>query len=126
MRAIFSFMIVFIVGTVLILVGLYFLMRVLQHYDETSQPAQTLVNDSRQLPPADRPWIQGVPSLSPQNPRQDMADMHARQTQWLESYGKSYEQGYYRIPIQDAMTLLVDKGMAATQPADKPAAGGAR
>ena len=46
------------------------------------------------------------------NPRQDLADLHAREAEVLESYGwVDRSAGIVRIPIDEAMRLTVERGL---------------
>ena len=46
------------------------------------------------------------------NPRQDMADLRAKEDEWLGSYGwVDKNAGFVRIPIDAAMKLTLERGL---------------
>ena len=50
------------------------------------------------------------------DPRQDLADLRAKEDEWLASYGwVDKNAGVVRIPIEKAMKLTLERGLPARQ-----------
>jgi hypothetical protein len=78
---------------------------------QKGRPPATLVRESRPAPPA--------PRLQTDAPA-DLNELRAEKERELESYGWIDRQnGVVRIPVERAMTLLVERGLPKTQPADE-------
>jgi hypothetical protein len=106
--------IIFVISMIAILLALLGLFR---HYSNTAvAPDRNLVNqqvrDAR--PTAPEPRIQGVPTFHGNVPRLDMEQLRRESQQRLNSYGKSDEPGFVRIPIDRAMQILADQKMKPT------------
>jgi hypothetical protein len=120
-RGVFSFLVVLTVVLVLTFIVCWGLFRYLSAQPE--EPASiSPFAETRQLP------------LGPQlqvNPRQDLLQYRDEQEKSLESYGwENRSAGTVRVPIEQAMELLLRKGVSvqnAAPPADtvKPASKGA-
>ena len=83
-------------------------------YSRQSQRAQTQVyplaaGQQNRLPPSPR---------FQQNPQQELQDLRARQKALLEGYGwVSKDAGIARIPIEDAMKMVVERGVPVREAA---------
>jgi hypothetical protein len=83
-------------------------------YSRQSQRAQTQVyplaaREQDRLPPSPR---------FQENPRQDLQDLLAKQKALLEGYGwVSKDAGVARIPIEDAMKMVVARGVPVREAA---------
>ena len=77
-------------------------------YSRQNERAQTQVyplaaGQQNRLPPSPR---------FQQNPQQELQDLRARQKAMLEGYGwVSKDAGIARIPIEDAMKMVVERGV---------------
>ena len=93
---------------VIALVAHVFLWWLLGIYERQHDRAQTQVypmaaGQQNRLPPSPR---------FQQNPQQELQDLRARQRALLEGYGwVSKETGVARIPIEDAMKIIVERGV---------------
>ena len=106
--------IIFVLSMIAILLALFGLFR---HYEKTAvAPDRNLVNEQVQEagPAAPEPRIQGVPAFHGNVPRADMEQLRRESQQRLNSYGKSEEAGFVRIPIDRAMQILADQKMKPT------------
>ena len=106
--------IIFVSSMIAILLALLGLFR---HYAGTAvAPNRNLVNDEVRdaRPTAPEPRIQGVPAFHANVPRADMEQLRRESQQRLNSYGKSEEAGFVRIPIDRAMQILAKKGIKPT------------
>ena|SRR5258706_11412992 len=78
------------------------------------------VRDAARVPPA-YPLAISREALPPEprlqiNPREDLADLHAKEDALLTSYGwVDKNAGVVRIPIDEAMRLTLERGLAARQ-----------
>jgi hypothetical protein len=53
-----------------------------------------------------------------QNPQEELQDLRARQKALLEGYGwANREAGIARIPIEDAMAIVVERGLPTRETA---------
>jgi hypothetical protein len=83
-------------------------------YERQNQRAQTpaypmAAGHQNRLPPS--PRLQ-------ENPQQELQDLHAKQKALLEGYGwVNKEAGIARIPIEDAMQIVVERGLPAREAA---------
>jgi len=101
-----------VIAAVVIPLGLLWLFR---HYEHTAtHPDLNMVKFRPEAPGTPEPRIQGVPTFHGNIPRADMEELRRQSQQRLNSYGKSEDQGFVRIPIDRAMQILVDKGMKPT------------
>ena|SRR5438132_629620 len=106
--------VIFVVSMIAILLALLGLFR---HYAGTAvAPDRNLVNDEvrNARPSAPEPRIQGVPTFHGNVPRADMEQLRRESQRRLNSYGKSEEAGFVRIPIDRAMQILADQKMKPT------------
>ncbi len=91
-----------------------FLWWLLGVYERQDERAQTQVyplaaGQQDQLPPLPR---------FQENPQQEMRDLRAKQKALLEGYGwVNKEAGVARIPIEDAMRMVVERGLPAREAA---------
>jgi hypothetical protein len=108
-----------VVTTVVVVVLLWRLYFVFVAQEAARQPAPPVMK-------AD-PEAMSVPLPNLQTrPLQDLAAFRAREDSVLHSYGwMDKEKGVVRIPIEEAMRLLVERGLppVAAPPPAKPAAG---
>lgn len=99
---------------VIALVAHVFLWWLLGIYERQHERAQTQVypmaaGQQNRLPPS--PRLQA-------NPQQELQDLRAKQRALLEGYGwVSKETGIARIPIEDAMKTVVERGLPAREAA---------
>lgn len=99
---------------VIALVAHVFLWWLLGIYERQHERAQTQVypmaaGQQNRLPPS--PRLQA-------NPQQELQDLRAKQRALLEGYGwVSKETGIARIPIEDAMKMVVERGLPAREAA---------
>jgi hypothetical protein len=102
------------IGIIAICVVLFFLFKYFQR--TATQPDRELVESQIRsaVPAAPEPRIQGVPAFHGNGPRADMDQFRRESQQRLNSYGKSQEQGYVRIPIDRAMQILAERQMKPT------------
>ena len=83
-------------------------------YSRQNQRAQTQVyplaaGQQDRLPPSPR---------FQENPQQELQDLRAKQGALLEGYGwVNKEGGVARIPIEDAMKMVVERGLPTREPA---------
>ena len=83
-------------------------------YSRQSERAQTQVyplaaGQQDRLPPSPR---------FQDNPQQELQDLHTKQKALLEGYGwVSKDAGVARIPIEDAMKIVVERGVPAREAA---------
>lgn len=113
-RGIATFLVALVVGTAIVVVLMLGLYRWFQSREAAKDaPPSPLVDRTQpRLPP--EPRLQTAPEA-------DLAAMRAEEKQRLESYGWVDESaGIARVPIEAAMTLLLQRGVPA-RPA--PAAG---
>ena len=74
-----------------------------QHERAQTQVYPMAVGQQNRLPPSPR---------FQENPQQDLQDLRAKQRALLEGYGwVSKEGGIARIPIEDAMKIVVERGL---------------
>ncbi|HEY7172627.1 MAG TPA: hypothetical protein VH417_17365 [Vicinamibacterales bacterium] len=120
-RAIFGF------GLGLLIVGIVVHVAVLLLFRYFSS-GQEAANSVRQYPLAagQENRLPPEPRLQT-NPRQDLLDLRAQEDQLLKGYSwVDRNAGVVRIPIDDAMKLVVQRGLPARgpqQPGQQPAAG---
>jgi hypothetical protein len=108
-RAIVVFAVALLVAAIVIHVALYWL---LEFYRGETPPPEQVVTAPRaeQIPP---PRLQI-------SPRAEMAEMRAAQEKELTTYGWLDEQKKtVRIPIERAMELLAERGLAARKQVEK-------
>lgn len=112
-RAYVWFVIAFVlVGAVLQVIVWVFLGALVQR-----APSAAVSPLARDAPGPPEPRLQGS-QVHPNTPAQDLREMRQREEQVLTGYGwTDREAGLARIPIARAMDLLIERGMAATQPA---------
>jgi hypothetical protein len=104
-RAILGFGAALTVVAIVLHVFLWWLQGVYHRQTERQQMRQYPMAVDRQnaLPP--------MPRLQP-NPQQEMRDLRARQETLLKGYGwVNKEAGIARIPIEDAMRMVVERGL---------------
>ena len=90
---------------------LWWLLGVYEHRNERAQTQAYPMAASQQdrLPPAPR---------FQQDPQQELQDLRARQKALLEGYGwANKEAGVVRIPIEEAMRIVVERGLPARETA---------
>ena len=90
---------------------LWWLLGVYEHRSERTQTQAYPMAASQQdrLPPAPR---------FQQDPQQELQDLRARQKALLEGYGwANKEAGVVRIPIEEAMRLVVERGLPTREAA---------
>lgn len=110
-RAIWITIGVIAVTIALILLTVHGLMVAMTHIDRPLRvPRNATAAPTR---PPD-PQIQGIPSLHPTTPRQDMAAYVADQRRILTTYAPTTQPGYARIPISRAIDLMVSKTAGGT------------
>jgi len=91
-----------------------FLWWLLGTYERQSERAQTQVfplaaGQQNRLPPSPR---------FQDNPQQELQDLRAKQKALLEGYGWiNKDAGIARIPIEDAMKIVVERGLPAREAA---------
>jgi hypothetical protein len=104
---------VFFISAVVIPLVLLWLFK---YYEKTvARPDRELVNSQVPAGPmAPEPRIQGVPTFHGPVPRADMEQLRRESQQRLNSYGKSEDAGFVRIPIDRAMQILADRQMKPT------------
>lgn len=100
-------MIVIVVGTA-VLMWLFY--TTLASREAKNDPAKPVIpNTASKLPP--EPRLQLAPGHEV-HPLNEMAEMHAQQTAWLNGYGwMDKNAGTARIPIAEAKRLLLAKGL---------------
>ena len=86
-----------------------------EKYD-TPPPAirQEMGSSYQSMPP--EPRLQGVPGHG-NDPQADMREKLARDTKAMERYAET-DKGIAEIPIEDAMKLIVEKGLPGAPPAE--------
>ncbi len=105
---------VFVISMIVILSSLLWLFK---YYARTAvAPDRDLVNSQVRPagPTAPEPRIQGVPTFHANVPRADMEQLRHESQQRLNSYGKSDESGFVRIPIDRAVQFLAEHKMSPT------------
>jgi hypothetical protein len=106
-----------IIGGVAMIVICLMLLLLFKYYERTAtQPDKELVHTQIRtaVPTAPEPRIQGVPRFHDNVPRADMDQLRAESQQRLQSYGKSDDAGFVRIPIDRAIEILADRQMKPT------------
>jgi hypothetical protein len=103
---------IFAICVVVILTSLLWLFK----HNERTATHPDVVNTHLQTagPTASEPRIQGVPTFHGPVPRIDMENLRHESQQRLNSYGKSEDAGFVRIPIDRAMQILADQQMKPT------------
>jgi hypothetical protein len=98
-------------GIGLLVVGIVahvFLWWLLGTYERQHERAQTQVYP---LAAGQRDRLPPLPRFQ-ENPRQELQELHAKQKALLEGYGwANKEAGVARIPIEDAMKMVVERGL---------------
>jgi hypothetical protein len=92
-------------------VALWFLLRVFERQNERAQTQvyPMAAPDQNRLPPTPR---------FQENPQQELQDLRARQRALLEGYSwVNKEAGVARIPIEDAMKIIVQRGLPTREAA---------
>jgi len=111
-RAILGYGVTLIVAGVIVFVLLWVLQGVyLRQTDRAQMQVYPLADagQQEQLPPA--PRLQ-------QNPQQDMRELRARQQALLRGYGWiNRDAGVARIPIEEAMRIVVERGLPTREKA---------
>jgi len=106
------FVAIFAICAVVILMSLLWLFK---HNEKTAtQPDAVNMHLQSAAPTAPEPRIQGVPRFHGPVPRIDMENLRRESQQRLNSYGKSEDAGFVRIPIDRAMQILADQRMKPT------------
>lgn len=78
-----------------------------QHERAQTQAYPMAVGQQNRLPPAPR---------FQENPQQELTDLRAKQRALLEGYGwVNKERGIARIPIEEAMKMVVGRGLPARE-----------
>ena len=104
--------IIFGIAMIVILLVLLWLFK---FYERTAtHPDRPNTHVTKAGPAAPEPRIQGVPEFHGNVPRADMDQLRAESQQRLQSYGKSEEAGFVRIPIDRAIDILADRQMKPT------------
>lgn len=79
-----------------------------------SPPSPVRQGVQKDIPP--EPRLQGVPAHRT-DPQQDLREMRSKDESDLNSYGWVDEQnGIARIPIKEAMKIIVEKGFPSSEP----------
>ena len=110
-RAILGFGIGLLVVAVVVHVFLWWLLGVYKRQAERSQTQvyPLAAGQQEQLPP--------VPRFQ-ENPQQDMRELRAKQKALLEGYGwVNRDAGVARIPIEEAMRMVVERGLPTREAA---------
>ncbi len=108
-RAIFGFAGVLVVATGFVLVLMWLLLRSFEAREaQQAQPMYPLAAEQENRVPPE-PRLQT-------NPREDLADLRAREDALLHSYGwVDRNAGVVRIPIDDAIKLTLERGLPSRQ-----------
>ena len=110
-RPVKIFAAIFAICAVIIHLGLLWLFK----HDGRAATHPDVVNSHvKSVPTAPEPRIQGVPTFHGPVPRLDMDNLRRESQQRLNSYGKSEDAGFVRIPIDRAMQILADRQMKPT------------
>lgn len=89
----------------------FFLYRALVHSEVKSDPAPSPLAEAAEHPLPPEPRLQPIPE-------KDLAAMRAEEKARLSSYGwVAKQEGIAHVPIERAMALTVEKGLARQQPA---------
>jgi len=117
-RAIFGFGLGLFVVAVFVHLAVFLLFRYFSNGQEAAKRVRQYplaAGQENRLPP--EPRLQT-------NPRQDLLDLRAQEDQLLNGYSwVDRNAGVVRIPIDDAMKLVVQRGLPARGPGQPPAAG---
>lgn len=107
-RAILWTGVIIIISAILIHTAVWWLFRLFNRQEaHKGRPPATLVNARREPPP--EPRLQSYPPA-------DLNEMRAAENSELHTYGWiDRQKGVVHIPIEQAMTLLVQRGLPKTQ-----------
>lgn len=112
--------VVLIVIAVVVHVLLWGLMKGFESQEQRSDPAPSPVADYRQVVP--EPRLQPLIGLNDRTPAQDLILMKEQNAQVLDGYGwVDRERGVVRVPIDEAMKMLADRGLPTQPPATQGA-----
>jgi hypothetical protein len=88
-----------------------------EKFDKAPPPIRQAIGKSYQTMPPE-PRLQGVPGHG-NDPQADLREKLEQDTQVMESYEKMDESsGMAQIPIEDAMKMIVEKGLPGAPPAE--------
>lgn len=105
-----------VVITVVVVLLLWGLMDVLERLDRRNDPPSSPVASARQQVP--EPRLQPLIGLNDRTPAQDLVLMKQQNAEILSSYGwVDREKGIVRIPIEQAMKIVAERGLPTTEPA---------
>lgn len=91
--------------TALSIVLMWFLFKGLERYKESQDPQPSPLEEVRQQTPPPGPLLQSTPE-------EDLAIMHHQENVLLHSYSLiEGEEGYARIPVDDALELALKEGL---------------
>jgi hypothetical protein len=108
-RAIFGFAAALVVAAVVIHLLVYVLFRYFEARESRRVTLQypLAVTQENRMPPEPRLQV---------NPRQDLADLRAKEDETLSTYGwVDKNAGTVRIPIDEAMRMTVERGLPSRQ-----------
>lgn len=109
-------MIVIVVGTAILMWLLYDMLAAREA--KTDPPTPVIPNTASKLPPEPRLQLAPGHEIHPLN---EMAEMHAQETAWLNGYGwMDKGSGTARIPIAEAKKLLLAKGLPVGRQMSRP------
>lgn len=99
--------IIFGIALIAILFALLGLFRYFER--NATAPDREISHLGEMAPTAPEPRIQGVPEFHGNVPRADMEQLRLQAQQRLQSYGRSDDAGFVRIPIDRAIDILADR-----------------
>lgn len=132
-RALWMFVGIFVVSTVVILLVLWATFGYFDRAFTAEDPAPSGVKSTDRTPPADIPRLQGIPGYNTRTPRQDREAMDAENKRRISSYGRNAD-GTIHVPVARAMQIVVEQNLlganrpattTTTAPTTQPHKGGA-
>jgi len=118
MRAMVIATVIFIVFSVLMFIGLYIMFRVADEALAPAGPKMTeMAEGPARLPARDIPRLQGVPTLSQNVPQIDLAAFRIEQEQDYNATGPTTRPGFMKMPVDSAMTVLIEQHAGAAHQA---------
>jgi hypothetical protein len=114
LRPVLATAIALVVVTGVVVLILWGLMSVLERIEQrTDPPRSPVASDHQQVP---KPRLQPLIGLNDRTPAQDLVLMKQRNSEILGSYGwVDREKGIVRIPIEQAMKIVGERGLPTTQ-----------
>jgi len=104
-----------VVITAVVMLLLWGLMHVLERFNQRTDPPPSPVASDRQQVP--EPRLQPLIGLNDRTSAQDLVLMKQQNAEILSSYGwVDREKGIVRIPIEQAMKIVAERGLPTTEP----------